>query len=249
MHRDIKPANVLLDGLLHAKVSDFGISKQFGSLEPVATRPSSPSGLHTGRCGTARYMAPEVAEASHYEYSQSCDAYSFGCTIWELMHNERIPAAPQERLSLALPASCDKIGELIVACWHFDPEQRPPMTECADQLAALQGTLPRETAQAVSSADWQVAARESIRPPNGAPSTPESHLAPDSRSGLALSCNTFKVEGALPHRVSGGGVLSANTSSMLARWQQHIGPVRGATRDSAEPLNSLRSSHCSQTTT
>jgi len=197
MHRDIKPANVLLDGMLHAKVSDFGVSKEAVSetVSPESPEFTALNGLHTGRCGTARYMAPEVADApaSNYEYSLSCDVYSYGVTVWELMLEERFPMPPRKGPLLDLPQPCEKLGALINACHYHDPAQRPSMNECADELAAILPRLPRETAQAVSGAAWQ-AARDVILEGSASSSTAETSHAANGRNG-SMSFGTSKLEG------------------------------------------------------
>ena len=51
LHRDLKPTNIFVDGGGHARIGDFGLSRQL----LVETRASL-----TGETGTYLYMAPEV---------------------------------------------------------------------------------------------------------------------------------------------------------------------------------------------
>ena len=79
-HRDLKPENFMLTRALHVKLTDFGISRLFGDAaegHPAATTsetsersqaaggatPQNPNLIdytQTSRCGTVRFMAPEV---------------------------------------------------------------------------------------------------------------------------------------------------------------------------------------------
>eukprot|EP00547_Thalassionema_nitzschioides_P012004 CAMPEP_0194261544 /NCGR_PEP_ID=MMETSP0158-20130606/46081_1 /TAXON_ID=33649 /ORGANISM="Thalassionema nitzschioides, Strain L26-B" /LENGTH=636 /DNA_ID=CAMNT_0039001667 /DNA_START=1 /DNA_END=1908 /DNA_ORIENTATION=+ len=78
VYRDVKPDNV---GLLqnNVKLMDFGLLAEF---------PSSENGTNdtvflTQRCGTLRYMAPDVCLG---RYNESADVYSFSVLLWELWY-------------------------------------------------------------------------------------------------------------------------------------------------------------------
>lgn len=60
-----------------AKIADFGTSRK---LQTNATKP-------TRERGTVQYIAPEVIRGEHY--NRSCDVYSFGIMLWEMLTRRR----------------------------------------------------------------------------------------------------------------------------------------------------------------
>ncbi|OQR88509.1 protein kinase [Achlya hypogyna] len=76
LHRDLKSRNVLLTNDVHAKLTDFGISREMDD----ATM--------TAGIGTYRWMAPEVLQDGHYD--ESADMFSLGVILTEL-DTHRVP--------------------------------------------------------------------------------------------------------------------------------------------------------------
>jgi len=134
IHRDIKSANVLLDERMHAKVSDFGISTNFGP-------------EHTAETGTYRSMAPEVI--THQRYDHLCDVFSYAVLLWEMTHRQipfgrdsGLQAAfavaverrrPEIRLTPVLAPFCD----LIQRAWSHDPSGRPTMSCVVNEIVTI----------------------------------------------------------------------------------------------------------------
>ncbi|WJX86291.1 hypothetical protein P8452_68620 [Trifolium repens] len=75
MHRDLKPSNILLDENMDAKISDFGLSRAFGSDidTHISTRPA----------GTLGYADPEYQRTGNT--NKKNDVYSFGIVLFVLI--------------------------------------------------------------------------------------------------------------------------------------------------------------------
>jgi eukaryotic-like serine/threonine-protein kinase len=146
VHRDIKPANVYVCrlGLEYdfVKVLDFGLVKvrRHGGRESFTA-----SIEHT--TGTPAYMAPEII-LGESDVDRRADVYALGCVAYYLLtgqlvfeadtpmkmlmqHVQAQPVPPSQRTELPIPRELDN---LVLACLHKDPRQRP---QNAEELLAM----------------------------------------------------------------------------------------------------------------
>jgi serine/threonine protein kinase len=121
IHRDIKPANIMVTPEGVVKVVDFGIARITDS-----------SKTQTGTLlGTLAYMSPQQVRGQHA--SESCDVWSLGVVLYELVSYER-------------PFKADNHGALLLSILQDEPRSiRELMPQCpADLETVVQRALCKE---------------------------------------------------------------------------------------------------------
>ncbi|XP_027368356.1 putative leucine-rich repeat receptor-like serine/threonine-protein kinase At2g19230 [Abrus precatorius] len=93
IHRDLKLSNILLDENMHAKISDFGMSKSFAN--------DSDTYVTTYPAGTPGYVDPEFYCTG--TLNKKSDVYSFGIILLELITGQPALRGTPDNLSYILP--------------------------------------------------------------------------------------------------------------------------------------------------
>lgn len=88
IHRDVKPSNVMIDVKGGVHVMDFGLAQFQDSLEKLTQDGTV--------VGTPAYMAPEQAKGE--AIGPTCDQYSLGVALYELLCKERPFSGPPQIL-------------------------------------------------------------------------------------------------------------------------------------------------------
>jgi len=142
-HRDLKPENLLVTGDGVIKISDFGLSKDFGSGENLKTS-----------CGTPDYVAPEVLKGAPYD--SAVDIWSIGVINYILLCGfppfygttdkqifDKILKAEYSFPSPDWDEISNEGKQFISALLVLNPNDRPTATQCiqAPWIANLSSPL------------------------------------------------------------------------------------------------------------
>jgi len=153
MFRDLKPTNVGFDSTGVLKLFDFGFAINVGHPpkgQSMCTENSCDTQelrlLHD-RCGTPRYMAPEVG--LDLGYSFPADVYSFGILLWEICALKKpfdsVKSADEFRKVVFEKGARPKLfkswpkhlNDTLNKCWSNSPNERPDMWQVKTSLVAL----------------------------------------------------------------------------------------------------------------
>lgn len=153
--RDLKPANVGYSSNGVVKLFDFGFSKRvvvdpLKSPSMCSSDKSSQNGklphLLYERCGTLRYMAPEVGLL--LGHSLPADVYSYGILLWEIcslkkpfdnvkstIDFDKLVFKKGTRPKLAKEWPID-LREIMMSCWVSLANERPTMRDVKFKIHA-----------------------------------------------------------------------------------------------------------------
>ncbi|KAK1677855.1 hypothetical protein QYE76_038703 [Lolium multiflorum] len=146
-HGDIKPDNILLDDKLTPKIADFGLSKLLkeeyfakvvigcmGYIDPVFMK----TGLLTQKSDVYSFGAVllELITGKRNVYDEKCSLIIEYRKVYENEKSGRVmfdnDIATEEDIWVL-----EKIGKLAMDCLKEDLEDRPDMTEVAEQLVII----------------------------------------------------------------------------------------------------------------
>ncbi|CAG8755172.1 14332_t:CDS:2, partial [Dentiscutata heterogama] len=121
----------------HAKLSDFGISRQINAETTILV----------GNFGRLPYIDPKILYDLDYPYDKRSDIYSFGVLMWEISSGQCPfcgcdPTAT--RLSIIDGKRENQISDtpedyrhLYVDCWNGEPQYRPEIDKIVRRLTIL----------------------------------------------------------------------------------------------------------------
>ncbi|XP_064779500.1 receptor-interacting serine/threonine-protein kinase 2-like [Oncorhynchus masou masou] len=145
-HQALKPTNVLLDQQYRAKVSDWGLPREW--------RVGYSLSAGGGPCfRDLVYLSPEALTGT--TPTVEADMYSFGVLLWETL-NRRQPCEDllqllsgddgigsglkDELLPKHVP-HCHTLSQLMTNCWSTNPHSRPTAEDCALELRSVIATF------------------------------------------------------------------------------------------------------------
>jgi len=143
VYRDLKPDNIGFDVRGDVKIFDFGLAKL---MEEKSRVKGSDTFKLTKRCGSPRYMAPEIFIG--LPYNQSADVYSFGLILWQIIHLKKpFPDHDYSMIEVQVMHGNERplidhrkvstfLQELITSCWSPDSRARPGCGSIIEELKA-----------------------------------------------------------------------------------------------------------------
>ncbi|HEY4167794.1 MAG TPA: serine/threonine-protein kinase [Reyranella sp.] len=221
IHQDVKPANILITPQMHAKVTDFGISR-FANADTTSISSSM---------GTPSYMAPEQCTGGAVDHR--VDLFAAGATLFEMVAAERAFGGRSsaevthhimyDRLPLlpaAVRGAAPRLQFVLERAMGKHPEDRfSSGHEMAEALRQILGTLATEAQEKTRRPSVGITATV-VMPPTasaGQAAPPPSGAAP-SVEPSASSLTARRVQGHPP--------IEASTLQMLEqKLIAYLGPI------------------------
>jgi serine/threonine protein kinase len=157
VHRDIKPSNVLIKDGRIVKITDFGLSRAYGSgdrsAEEGAGDDNSATGSSVRRGGTRSYMPPEQFLSLASADTRS-DIFSFGVMLFEMLTRRKLFSAKDACQMFhdraPLPYACEfnaevpgALSDLVRRCVQYLPQDRyQSFDELTHDLQQINDALP-----------------------------------------------------------------------------------------------------------
>ncbi|KAL4221728.1 hypothetical protein ACF0H5_019983 [Mactra antiquata] len=154
LHCDLAARNILLTRDLHAKISDFGLSKVLPDEKYYYRK-------HEDQILPIPWCSPEVIE-ERGKFTSKSDVWSFGVVLWEMYSYGDAPVLAKnvrdilKRLQsgkrLPKPTDCpDHIYIIMKQCWNIERDLRPSFQELNQQfkgmMSAEAGTIPKASSE------------------------------------------------------------------------------------------------------
>jgi serine/threonine protein kinase len=140
IYRDLKPQNIGFDSEGNVQMFDFGLARFYDGQRRL-----------TGKTGSVRYMAPEVARSQAYGFA--ADVHTFSILMWEVATlHKAYAAAPNITRLLKQVAhgkgrpsldriECPGFRTLLAESWDADPFARPSFEQISQQLELVLSRL------------------------------------------------------------------------------------------------------------
>ncbi|CAH8496937.1 unnamed protein product [Heterobilharzia americana] len=139
IHRDLAARNCLVGTQHTIKVADFGLAR---CIERDLTYRA-----HEGAKFPIKWTAPEGLV--YNIFSTKSDVWAFGVLLWEIATYGKTPYPGVELQDVYVllergtrmlcPDGCpEPVYQLMLQCWQWHPEQRPPFSDILNQLESMQ---------------------------------------------------------------------------------------------------------------
>jgi serine/threonine protein kinase len=225
IHQDVKPANILLTRQMHAKVTDFGISR-FANADTTSISSSM---------GTPSYMAPEQCSGGAVDHR--ADLFAAGATLFEMVAGERAFGGRSsaevthhimyDRLPLlpaAVRGAAPRLQFVLERAMGKHPEDRfSSGHEMAEALRQILGTLATEARDKMRRPSAGMTATVVMPPavPAGQPALPPPGPPPSVAPSAAPP-----VSSPTARPIQGPSPIDVSTLQMLEqKLLAYLGPI------------------------